>query len=171
MFSKNTSFNPKKLMLKKLDLLINNKIVRWWIVGIAFMVINIVLLDWFKGGLNNGLNAMFNWPMEQVNRWSLSLATVSSAEVCTLTRYVVNDCWVFGNDRPTWKRCGEYHIANASSFFVWCFIIIALGEKLGVDHRLAAVLATVASVCLSMATNFLWIWRGDSPKKQSLSED
>ena len=82
---------------------------------------------------------------------------------------MINDCWVFGNPHPTWKRCGEYHIANASSFFVWCFIIIALGEKLQVDHRIAAVLATVVSVCLSMATNFLWIWRR-TPQSKSLGK-
>jgi putative flippase GtrA len=141
------------LTLKNITPIINNRMVRWWIVGIAFMAINIVLLDWFKG----------TWS------WSLPWATVASAEICTITRYVINDCWVFGNPHPTWKRCGEYHIANASSFFVWCFIIIALGEKLQVDHRIAAVLATVVSVCLSMATNFLWIWRR-TPQSKSLGK-
>ena len=155
------------LTLKKITPIINNRMVRWWIVGIAFMAINIVLLDWFKTFLYGWLPNNFNLSPEEVHRWSLSLATISSAEVCTITRYVINDCWVFGNPHPTWKRCGEYHIANASSFFVWCFIIIALGEKLQVDHRIAALLATVVSVCLSMATNFLWIWRR-TPQSKSV---
>ena len=168
-FNKNLDLKLKRLMLtlKKITPLINNRIVRWWIVGIAFMAINIALLDWFKTGLYGWLPNNFNLSPEEIHRWSLSLATVSSAEVCTITRYVINDCWVFGNPHPTWKRCGEYHIANASSFFVWCFIIIALGEKLQVDHRIAALVATVVSVCLSMATNFLWIWRR-TPQTKSL---
>lgn len=123
--------------------LINNTIARWWIVGIAFMVINIVLLDWFKQSLG----------------MSLSWASVLSAEICTITRYVANDYWVFGNPYPTWKRCWEYHVANFSSFFVWNFILIALGSKLGVHHMVAAIIATVVSVGLSMVTNFLWVWR------------
>ncbi|MGL5035646.1 MAG: GtrA family protein [Microcystaceae cyanobacterium] len=128
--------------------LLNNTVVRWWIVGIAFMVINVLVLDWFKETLG----------------WPLSWATVASSEVCTITRYVVNDCWVFGSPRPTWKRCWEYHIANASSFFLWCFIVIVLGNKLQIDHRIAAILATVVSVGWSMVTNFLWVWK--TPKKK-----
>ena len=147
------------LRLKKIAPLINNRIVRWWIVGIAFMAINIALLNWFQGVLYGWLPEIFNLSPKELHDWSLSLATVSSAEVCTIIRYVINDCWVFGNPYPTWKRCGEYHIANASSLFLWCFIIIALGGKLHVDPTIAAVLATVVSVSLSMATNFLWIWR------------
>lgn len=160
------NLKQKKITLEKLPQLINNKVVRWWIVGIAFMVINIWLLDKFKVSLYDWLPGVFDLSPQEVHRWSLSLATVSSAEICTITRYVINDCWVFGNSRPSWKRCGEYHIANAGSFFLWCFIIIALGEKLQVDHRLAALLATVASVSLSMVTNFLWVWR--TPRSKSL---
>ncbi len=123
--------------------LLNNTIVRWWIVGIVFMVLNILLLDWFKQSLGMSLN------------W----ASVLSAELCTIVRYVINDYWVFGNPRPTWKRCWEYHVANFSSFFVWNFIIVVLGDKFGVNHIIAAIMATVVSVGLSMVTNFLWVWR------------
>lgn len=154
-----------KVKITDLAILFNNKVVRWWIVGIAFMVINIILLDFFKVNLQAWLGSLSRLSSEEVNRWSLSVATITSAELCTITRYLINDYWVFGNPRPTWKRCWEYHVANATSFFVWCFIIIALGEKLGVDHRLAAILATVMSVFVSMTTNFLWVWR--SPKKSS----
>ena len=101
---------------------------------------------------------------------SLSWATVSSAELCTIARYVINDTWVFGNPHPTWKRCWEYHVANFSSFFLWSFIIIVLGNKFHLDHRLAAVLATVVSVSWSMVTNFLWIWRV-KPQSSAISEE
>ncbi len=155
---------PQRAKLSYLATVLNNKMVRWWIVGIAFMVINIVLLDYFKVNLQTLLTGLSHLSSEDVHRWSLSVATIASAEICTLTRYLINDYWVFGNPRPTWKRCWEYHVANATSFFVWCFITIALGEKLGLDHRLAAILATIVSVFVSMATNFLWVWR--SPKKR-----
>ncbi|MFM7193111.1 MAG: GtrA family protein [Microcystaceae cyanobacterium] len=132
----------------------NNTVVRWWIVGLAFMVINIVLLDWLKESLH----------------LSLSWATVISSEICTITRYLANDYWVCGNLRPTWKRCWEYHVANASSFFLWCFIVIVLGGKMGLDHRLAALLATAVSVSWSMVTNFLWVWKKPSRRSPPSSE-
>ncbi|MEB3312402.1 MAG: GtrA family protein [Snowella sp.] len=158
-----------KVKATNLATIFNNKVVRWWIVGIAFMVINIILLDFLKVNLQAWFSGLSRLSPEEVNRWSLSVATIASAEICTITRYLINDYWVFGNPRPTWKRCWEYHVANGMSFFVWCFIVIALGEKIGVDHRFAAILATVVSVCISMATNFLWVWR--SPKKRPRPEE
>lgn len=154
---------PQRAKLSYLTAIFSHKMVRWWIVGIAFMIINIILLDYLKVSVQALLSGLSSLSPLEVHRWSLSVSTIASAEICTLTRYLVNDYWVFGNSRPTWKRCWEYHVANATSFFVWCFIVIALGEKLGVDHRFAAILATIISVFVSMATNFLWVWR--SPRK------
>jgi putative flippase GtrA len=125
-----------------------NAVVRWWIVGIAAMVLNIVLLDWFK--VSVGL--------------SLTVASLLSSELITIVRYGVLDLWVFRSGGLSWKRCWEYHVANFSGFFLWTFIIVALGNKLQWDHKLAAIAATMVTVCWSMATNFLWIWR--KPKKE-----
>ena len=142
MTSRPVSPNPVKRLL-------GNKVVRWWIVGIAFMVINIALLDWFKQSLG----------------WSLTVSSVVSAELCTILRYGANDLWVFGSPKLSWLRCWEYHVANFSSFFLWNFLIVVLGNKLGWDHRLAAIVATMVSAGWSMVTNFLWVWK--KPKKSA----
>lgn len=126
-----------------------NSVVRWWIVGIAAMVLNIVLLDWFEG----------SWGM------GLTVAALLSAELITIARYGVLDLWVFRNSGLSWKRCWEYHLANFSGFFLWTFIVVALGTKLHWDHKIAAIAATMVTVSWSMFTNFLWIWR-KSPAKQ-----
>ncbi len=131
--------------------LFNNKVVKWWIVGLGFMAINILMLDWFKQSLG----------------WSLTISSVMSAEICTILRYGVNDLWVFGSPKLSWLRCWEYHVANFSSFFLWNFIIVVLGDKLQWDHRLAAVIATMVSVSWSMVTNFLWVWKQPSKKKKA----
>ena len=120
-----------------------NAVVRWWIVGIVAMVLNIVLLDWFKVSLGLGL----------------TVASLLSSEIITLARYGVLDLWVFRNPGLSWKRCWEYHVANFTGFFLWTFIIVVLGTKFHWDHKLAAIAATMITVTWSMATNFLWIWR------------
>ena len=132
-----------------------NAVVRWWIVGIAAMVLNIVLLDWFKVSL--GL--------------SLTVASLLSSELITIVRYGVLDLWVFRSGGLSWKRCWEYHVANFSGFFLWTFIIVVLGDKLQWDHKIAAIAATMVTVCWSMATNFLWIWRKPKPKGKSSPQD
>ena len=128
-----------------------NAVVRWWIVGIAAMTLNIVLLDWLKVGMGMGL----------------TVASLLSSEVITIVRYGVLDLWVFRNPGLSWKRCWEYHVANFTGFFLWTFIIVVLGNKLHWDHKLAAIAATMITVSWSMATNFLWIWR--KPKKKGES--
>ncbi|QHU99540.1 GtrA family protein [Synechocystis sp. CACIAM 05] len=126
-----------------------NAMVRWWIIGIIAMVLNVVLLDWFKVSLGMGLT------------W----ASVLSAEVITIIRYGAIDLWAFRNPNLSWQRCWEYHVANFSGFFLWSLIIVILGNKLSWDHKIAAIVATMITVFWSMATNFLWVWR--KPKKKA----
>lgn len=141
--------------------------VRWWAIGLFFTGINIPVLLL--------LDEIFKLP------WLLS--TLIAAELCTLLRFPLNDRWVFGYPRPTWKRLGQYHVANFSSLVIWLaaanlfpFVIVSksavmLLSSTGLENQaattlltrlqkpLAAILATCFSVGWSMMTNFLWIWR------------
>lgn len=148
--------------------------VRWWAIGLFFTGINIPVLLL--------LDEIFRLP------WLLS--TLIAAELCTLLRFPLNDRWVFGHPRPTWKRLWQYHVANFSSLVIWLIAAnlfplllvsksaVRLLSSTGLERQtaiailtrlqkpLAAILATCFSVGWSMATNFLWIWR----KKPALSE-
>jgi putative flippase GtrA len=136
----------KKISLKSFASL---EIVRWWIVGLLFMGVNIPLVYVFYDLL----------------LLPYMLATLLASEVGTLLRFFVNDRWVFGYLRPTWKRLGQYHLAIASSFVIWWSVTNILKEW-GIHHLLAPVLGTCCSVGWSMITNFLWIWRKKDPQKQ-----
>jgi putative flippase GtrA len=117
-------------------------IIRWWVVGLAFAVVNIGLL----------------YLLHDV--WALPVfaATLIAGEVGTLARFVINDRWVFGHPRPTWRRLFEYHAAVASSFVIW-WSVTNLLTLWGVNYLLASLAAQACSVGWSMVTNFLWIWR------------
>lgn len=141
--------------------------VRWWIVGLFFTGLNIPLLGLFK--------EVLGFP-----DWS---ALLLASEVGTLLRYFANDYWVFGYPKPSWKRCWQYHIANASSFFIWWLASLG-GDKLltlmfgkiiwkGLDLNLyiASIIGTGVSVGWSMLTNFVWIWRTNTPENESISQD
>ena len=58
----------------------------------------------------------------------------------------------------SWRRLGTYHIANAGASAVW-WISTNLLNHMGVHHILAAILAVGFSTGVSMASNFLWVWR------------
>ncbi|MEA5469047.1 GtrA family protein [Spirulina sp. 06S082] len=142
------NFSPKTLM--------NNTMVRWWIVGLAFMGLNIPLL-------------YFAIELFHLPAWFAALTT---SELANILRFFINDRWVFGFPRPTWKRFGEYHIAIAGSFIVWTAIYNFLVYGVDIEQItvvpfildtweviIAPVIATTFSVFVNMLTNFLWIWR------------
>jgi|GEM_PF-1014035 len=145
--------------------------VRWWAIGLFFTGINIPILLL--------LDEIFKLP------WLLS--TLIAAELATLLRFPLNDRWVFGYPRPSWKRLWQYHAANFSSLVIWLIaanlfpaivtsqMSVNLLSAMGLESQtaaallaklekpLAAILATCFSVGWSMATNFLWIWRKKGP--------
>jgi putative flippase GtrA len=115
---------------------------RWWIVGIAF----------YGGGL------AILYAFRDVLGMPLAVATLTSAECTTLVRFLINDRWVFGHPRPTWRRLWQYHVASAGGSAIWYTIANSL-PHFGVHYLLASTIGTGCSVFFSMATNFLWIWR------------
>ncbi len=116
--------------------------VRWLGAGLAFMGLNTALLY-----LMVGLGGMTVW-----------LATLLSAEIGTILRFWVNEHWVFAHGKPTFRRLLQYHFANAGAFVVWWLVTNVLA-KAGVHYLIAGIIAVGISTFVSMASNFLWIWR------------
>ncbi len=122
------------------------KLLRWFAAGLAFMGISTGLLYCFVDLL--GL--------------SVPVATLLTAEVSTLLRFLVNHYWVFGLRNPTIRNCIQYHIANAGAFAIWWITANAL-TLLGLHYLLAGIAAVACSTLFSLSTNFLWIWRKRHP--------
>jgi putative flippase GtrA len=118
------------------------EIGRWWVVGLAFLVINIPLL----------------YVLHDVLGLAVWLATLTGGELGTLARFLVNDRWVFGHRHPTLQRTLQYHVAVASSFCIWWAVTNGLAQ-IGLHYLLASIVGQAASVGWSMLTNFGWIWR------------
>lgn len=116
--------------------------VRWVVVGGLFAALGLALLKLFFTALH--------WPY-----W---LGSAVQAELCTILRFLVNDRWVFGHPRPTWRRLAQYHMANAGGFAVWWTIANFL-QRNGVNYLLASVLAAACSSGVSLVSDFLWVWR------------
>ena len=125
-------------------------VARWWIVGTVFLI-------WGLGVL---------YVLKAYAHLPLVLATAVSAETGTILRFFVNDRWVFGYRRPTFRRLWQYHVANAGGFVIWLGVSNLL-PAFGIHYLVAAVLATATSVGFSMWTNFLWIWRKGRPARSA----
>jgi putative flippase GtrA len=120
----------------------HSALFRWLSAGLAFIFINsifmVVEVEYFK------LKALW--------------ATLVSAELCTVLRFFVNEHWVFKGVGPAWKRLLQYHLANAGSFLVWMMVANLLIHW-GIHYLIASALAVGISIMVSMASNFLWVWR------------
>jgi putative flippase GtrA len=117
-------------------------VVRWWIVGIGFFGLTIPTLYLLHDQL--GL--------------PLPIATLLAGEILTVVRFGINDRWVFGNRRPTWRRFIEYHAAVIGGSIIW-WAVTNIMPLFGVHYLIASLFGTAASVGWSMVTNFLWVWR------------
>ncbi|NEO84210.1 MAG: GtrA family protein [Spirulina sp. SIO3F2] len=127
--------------------------VRWFAVGLFF----------------TGFNFPVLYLLQQKLLLSDNAAILIASEISLVVRFFVNDRWVFGQKRPTWKRFWQYHVATASSFVIWNGTAIGAGYLLRwqfstvmpdwLPLQLAALIATCCSFGWSMFTNFFWVWR------------
>jgi putative flippase GtrA len=115
---------------------------RWWVVGLAFVGGGLVVL----------------YVLRDVLRLPLIVATSAGAEATLLLRFLINDHWVFGHQRPTWRRLWQFHLASAGGGAIW-WVIANLLPRFGIHYLLAAIAGTACSVMFSLTTNFFWIWR------------
>ncbi len=125
------------------------------------------LLRWFSAGLVfTGISTALLFGLVDILRLSVPIGTLLTAEIGTLLRFFVNHYWVFGLRNPTIKNCVQYHIANAGAFALWWATANIL-TLLGMHYLLAGIAAVACSTLLSLATNFLWIWRKRHPRDET----
>jgi putative flippase GtrA len=117
------------------------------------------LLKWFGAGVAMmGVNTAFLFLFVDMLRLSVPVATFLAAEAVTLLRFFINHYWVFGRRDPTLRACIQYHVANAGAFAVW-WAAANLLTIFGMHYLAAGIVAVACSTLVSLATNFLWIWR------------
>lgn len=116
--------------------------VRWVAGGFLFMGLNVVLLYAFVHGL----------------ALRVAVATILSAEICTILRFVLNERWVFGILKFSGQRLWQFHVSNGCAFVVWWASTNLLTRR-GINYILASILAVGFSAGFSFLSNFLWIWR------------
>jgi len=121
-------------------------VLRWLAAGLIFMGVNTAFLFLFV-----------HWMGLKV-----ALATLISAELCTLLRYLLNEKWVFGTLKMSRKRLWQYHVANAGALAVWWLATNVL-TGLGLNYILASIVSVGFSTGFSFASNFYWIWRRKHP--------
>jgi putative flippase GtrA len=120
---------------------------RWWAVGLSFYLAGLCML----------------YVSMDVARMPLLGGTLLVAEVTTIVRYAINDRWVFGEQRLSWSRLWQFHVANVGGFTIW-WVATNILARSGVHYLLASTAGTACSVLFSMLTNFLWIWRKKPPE-------
>ena len=121
---------------------LNKPVYRWLTVGGSFLFIN----------------AFFMWIFVEKIHLAVFVATLISAEVCTVLRFFVNENWIFRTGQHCWVRLGQFHVANAAAFVIWLALTNLLVLR-GFHYQLASVAGVACSVGASFLSNFLWVWR------------
>jgi putative flippase GtrA len=117
-------------------------VVRWLTAGLIFL------------GLNTGLLYL----LVQLMGLRVAIATIVSAEICTILRFILNERWVFSTHLLSWRRLLQYHVANGGAFLVWWGGANIL-TGFGINYIVSSILAVGLSTGFSFISNFFWIWR------------
>jgi putative flippase GtrA len=117
---------------------------RWAALGVGAAVAELALLRALVEGL-------------MLPPW---LASAVAAEALILARFVIADRWVFLQARPSLGRLVRYQGACLGALLVYLVTFNILVGGFGALYAVAFVLGTGASFVWSLATNFLWVWRG-----------
>lgn len=134
-------------------------ILRIWLTKVFAMP----LMRWLAAGfVFMGVSSFFLFLFVDILGTRVPVGTLLTLEASTLLRFYVNEKWVFASQSMSWRRLGHYHVANAGASAVW-WIAANLLNYYGVHHILAALLAVGFSTGVSMASNFLWVWRTKHP--------
>jgi putative flippase GtrA len=118
------------------------RLISWVALGVSASLVELGLLRALYEGLV----------------WPFPAATLVSAEVLILIKFVIADRWVFGHRWPAAGRLARYQGASAGALVVSWVVINALSVLLGVPYVVAFVLSTAAAFAWSLASNFLWVW-------------
>lgn len=131
------------MLIKKFKNLIflRNKYYRWFFVGGVFALINSLLL----------------YLLIDLSSLSIPVGTALAAEFCTLLRYFINEYWVFKHGKASIKGCIHFHVVNMLSWASWWLVVNFL-VVYGIHYQLSSILALGVSTCVSLFTNFYWIW-------------
>lgn len=122
------------------------KVCKWAVVGVIFM----------------GFNLLFLYALVDLCRLPVPVATLVTAVIGALLRFLANDGFVFQQRRPTWARLKAYCAAIALGVAVW-YAVANILTWLGVYYLVSAISATGCSVGFSLTSNFLWVWRKRDP--------
>src|SRR4051794_9312598 len=73
------------------------------------------------------------------------LAHVLALGIAMVGSFFLNCLWTF-RTRPTWRKFALWPLTNATNYLVTTFGVVVLVEWLGVDQRIAPLLAAVVAI-------------------------
>lgn len=92
---------------------------------------------------------------------TLIIATILSAEIGLLIRFLVNQKLIFNKKDQFIKPLINFHIASSITFIVWVSLTNIL-SYLDIYYIAASILALIVTTTLNFIFNFFWVWRKET---------
>lgn len=140
------------MRIKLLQLIPLARVMKWVVVGLAFMAFNLPLL----------------YLLVEAGKLPVPAATSVLIITSTILRFLANDRLVFQHARPSWQRFKNYCASISLGLGIW-YTITNILTLLHLHYILAAITATACSVTINLILNFLWVWRDQDTNHPSYS--
>ena len=137
----------KKFQDIRLWLIHNRKKITYWLISGFFMLfvstlILYILVDYLE--------------------IKLLVATIVSAEITLLIRFLINQKVIFKSaDGNILRPLIRFHLASASAFIIWWGTTNLLAYN-NIHYIYASVIAVAFSSGINFMTNFLWVWKNET---------
>jgi putative flippase GtrA len=122
--------------------LISPRLLRFGIVGLTGVVVNLIVLRLLYGELH----------------WPPLVASALSVEVSILNNFLWNNRWTFGQRTISLIRFGRFNLAALGGLAITAGLFTLLLQRFGLPYLLADLVGIAAATLWNWAISVHWTW-------------
>ncbi len=122
--------------------LISPRLLRFGIVGVSGVVVNLVVLRLLYGELH----------------WPAPVASALSVEVSIVNNFLWNNHWTFRQRTISLVRFGRYNLVALGGLAITAGIFTLLLQRFGLPYLLADLVGIAAATVWNWAISVHWTW-------------
>ncbi len=122
--------------------LISPRLLRFGIVGLSGVVVNLVVLRLLYGELH----------------WPAPVASALSVEVSVVNNFLWNNHWTFGQRTISLIRFGRFNLAALGGLAITAGLFTLLLQRFGLPYVLADLMGIAAATLWNWAISVHWTW-------------
>jgi len=130
------------MMTRLLDRLDVSRIVRFGLVGLSGVAVNLLIVHLLFGNLH----------------WPAFVASAIAVEISVFNNFIWNNWWTFGQRTVSFVRFARFNLASLGGLVITSVVFSLLVERLAVYYLLADLIAIGVATGWNFLASVFWTW-------------